>query len=250
METYYRFSISRGPYALGIGYRVAINSTLAEYEDDKRKRTIVSSSKGFFYTGTRRNAEVAWKELNKKLHKFLKSKYELLEEDMENGIYKVAYDASEKQRMYKELEAIKLDTEPVPFEPSVLVLKEKHSTCHYLLTSPEQAARTFSDILTMRWKEKWYEWMKSRTSSKTAPGYTMLEVDALPSTMEFRKGLMKTEIQRYEKALQEEKEIHDLYERITRAVDRNNGTEAYFILQELKSGEYEGFEVIHPEIVQ
>lgn len=45
--------------------------------------------------------------------------------------------------------------------PYLLLFKEKYSTYHYLVQGPDDPQKIYLSVLTRRFKDGWYNWMKS-----------------------------------------------------------------------------------------
>jgi len=89
-----------------------------------------------------------------------------------------------------------------------------------------------------------------KTLNNPIPAFTMLDIEALPDSMNEHKKTMIDQLKTYKKVLNADEEVNELYLKIENAIRTNNGAKAKNILEELKKGEYEDFELIEPIIIE
>jgi len=151
---------------------------------------------------------------------------------------------------YKEQILVVLDQRPniesdtKPYTPKLLKFEEKHGDRYYLLTSLEQAKTVYLKVLTERFDEDWYTWMKNYKPYELVKlEFTQKDIDELKDSLGVKNQLTK-QLQDYERKLDEQEETRELYKSIESAVKEKNGVKAESILRDLKDGEYEGMVLI------
>lgn len=242
-----------------IGYRVLV-IIKKEWTDD----SIVYGNKGgdfdwpftktyysqtIFLTGTRESALDVARELKTLLLKNDKIKLGKL-----NGlVINLTFNASELDTITEVVKLFEIkcqEYQPTSYEPVIVVLKGKHMDDHYILTDPEQAKRTFLNILTERYSRGYYNWMKDYKTSTKKPEATIQEIDVLPESLKDTKATLKLEWSSYVKEEREAESIRDEYTLIKEVVEKKLVDKAYPILSDRSNREYEIMEIIAPIIIK
>lgn len=133
-------------------------------------------------------------------------------------------------------------TRPIPkFEPSVLVVSEKHGTTYYYLPDREALGRAALDIVSDRLESEWGQFYFDPTDQKPKdPGMTEEEVAALPGPM---KAAGEKLLKRYKEELHQWQKAMALYTDIVAAVEKEDGSLAWDILTRRSHYEYESVRI-------
>ena len=128
--------------------------------------------------------------------------------------------------------------------PQLVVFKEKHGDNYYLLASAEAELKMYLDVLTSRFKENWYSWMKDYKPYGKAPLYTKDDISKMPDIMVDEKKKLLLELIKWEKAEKEASLIRREYASMEKAVETKDGKLAHELISNNSDGEYEGYEYV------
>ncbi len=235
-----RISISHNN--MGLGYIVMLK-IVEESEDSKR---IVHMSKEIFETGSHDTALSVLKDIQK-------SWIELFNGMPTSSIGKTSFTfdiigkMSDMEKFKAEFEKITTITgiDSKPYSPLIIKLLEKHGDRYFVATTPTEAGLIYHKILSDRFNEKMYDWMKDHEPSHKLekPKFTVDQVNALPDEMDSQKKQMLSEIKKYDESIQDVKNIKKTYGIIKEAVETKNYIECKRILIFTE----EVIETIHPD---
>jgi hypothetical protein len=121
----------------------------------------------------------------------------------------------------------------------IAIFKEKHGTHQYVILNEAEVDRVCLFVLKIRLRDKWYYEPKAPELKATA--YTRAEAEALKSPA---KEVSLQEIKQNERKQNAYQESKELWDRIQKAIQDNDGKEAFNILMERSDHEYESFELV------
>jgi len=125
----------------------------------------------------------------------------------------------------------------------VLVLKEKHDTWYFDVSTQKQLEDMALSVVTGRFSMRNAPYgLYDEVEEAKTPALTMEEIDTL------QKGAIKEAGQReweeYELQIREDQRHRDAQNRISKCIAEKDGKLAVEILEQRKQYEYEGFEIV------
>lgn len=132
------------------------------------------------------------------------------------------------------------------YDPLIIKFSEKHGENYYVVKNKKEFNKVFFEVLKTRFNDYWFSWMKDFENTKEF--VSQETIDLIPDTPELKQTKEGLQKKLYDWMHQERicKGHQELYLEIKQVIEYNQIEKAYEILDELKEGEYEGYEVITP----
>ena len=133
-------------------------------------------------------------------------------------------------------------------DPKIIIFEEKHGNRTFYSSCLEDACKIFKKILKERFKTAYYEWLKESRVFPETEELTQELIDQIPNELE---TLKKESLERFKRQEENKKRSlrnNILYQEIEKeCLSSTIDTTAYLLLEELREGSYEGWEVETPE---
>ena len=124
-------------------------------------------------------------------------------------------------------------------EPKIVVFNGKHGDDYYYINTYEQLKKVALHVL----QERMDYWYITKWGVPDALDYTFEDIEKFPDS--FKKEA-KSKLAKRTEEIKEAKDNNTLYDAAVKALDEENGSLAWSILQNRADHEYEGFEIIEP----
>jgi len=201
--------------AYGIGYVVLVATTI--------------EAEGYKYGKTRRSVSNTFptKELAKAFEKLVTEKINS------------SMTPEEVHETFKSIPCLTYDKKD--FEPQIVVFKEKHGDRNYIIYTADDFRKICLSLVKERNQYGWYSHFEYE-KMPVIPTFTKESITTLPT--EFQAEATKT-WSKYERDMKNYKEFQSLIELKKKALD-GDGYAAAELIEEMNSGEYEGYEIVTP----
>lgn len=122
---------------------------------------------------------------------------------------------------------------PLVEKPKVLVVEEKDGPAYFHIPDDAALHKAALFLVTQRFQQGWY----GEPSDSQDPGMTADQLAALPEGR--IKEIATAELRRYQDSVADQEDEDAFYENVKRAIEIQDGMEAWCILQDRMDGEYE-----------
>lgn len=126
----------------------------------------------------------------------------------------------------------------------IVVFKEKHGDRYFIINSPDDFKRICLSIVKERNGFGWYSHLDSQ-KEPVMPSFSKEDISQLPQ--EFQSDASKT-WSKYERDLRVYKDFQFLINLRNLALE-GDGVSAVKFVREMSENEYEGYEVVNPELI-